>query len=233
MNWEYTKPTISRGTKHTAKVALVSAALMILPLGQAMPIAQDVITPGNFPDADLHTWSEKSFSGNTDYKIVDSDGLRVLQASTEGQASVLYKEESIDLASTPWLDWSWRIDRTYPEIDEQTRDGDDFPARLYVVAQIGFLPWESVAINYVWASNVPTGTVWPNPHTDKAVMIAVQSGDSHVGEWIHQRRNVAEDFANAFDIPIETLNGYAVMVDGDNSNQEATAWFGNIGFAAM
>lgn len=223
----------SRNAKRTIQVALMSAVLMIVPMTQAMPIAQGVTMPGEFPDTNLRTWNEKSFSGNTEYEIIDDDGLRVLKASTAGQASVLYKEKAIDLASTPWLDWSWRINRTYPDIDEQARAGDDFPARLYVVAQVGFLPWETVAVNYVWASNVPTGTIWRNPYSDKAVMIAVQSGDNHVGEWTRQRRNVMEDFAKAFDRPIKSLSGYAVMVDGDNSNQKATAWFGNIDFTAM
>ena len=64
-------------------------------------------------------------------------------------------------------------------------------------------------------------------------MIAVQSGDTHVGEWISQRRNVAEDFAAAFDQPISELSGFAVMVDGDNSDQTGTAWFGNIDFTGL
>ena len=215
-------------------VVLTPATLMQMSTANAMPPPPLLAAmPGEFPDATLGRWSEKSFSGNTRYEIVDEDGRRVLRGSTAGQASVLYKAQTIDLATTPWLGWSWRIDRTYSGIDEQARNGDDFPARLYVVAQVGFLPWETVAVNYVWASNVPTGTIWRNPYTDKAVMIAVQSGDMHVGQWISQRRNVAEDFAAAFDQPIKTLSGFAVMVDGDNSDQTATAWFGNIDFTSM
>ncbi len=211
-------------------IVLSLASLMLTSVAKANSPPSD---PGEFPDATLGLWSEKSFSGNTEYDLVDEEGRRVLRGSTAGQASVLYKEQTIDLAKTPWLDWSWRVDRTYSDINEQAPDGDDFPARLYVVAQVGFLPWETLAVNYVWASNVPTGTTWPNPYTDKAVMIAVQSGDTHVGEWISQRRNVAEDFAAAFDQPITELSGFAVMVDGDNSDQTATAWFGNIDFSDL
>ena len=216
----------------TAMPILLSLATLML-VGVAKANSTSTTTPGEFPDTTLGLWSEKSFSGNTRYELVDEEGRRVLRGSTAGQASVLYKEQTIDLDKTPWLDWSWRIDRTYSGIDEQARDGDDFPARLYVVAQIGFLPWETLAVNYVWASNVPTGTIWRNPYTDKAVMIAVQSGDTHVGEWISQRRNVAEDFAAAFDQPISELSGFAIMVDGDNSDQTATAWFGNIDFTGL
>ncbi|MFK7856944.1 MAG: DUF3047 domain-containing protein [Granulosicoccus sp.] len=186
---------------------------------------------GPFAIDSLADWSERSFKGKTDYQLVDDAGVQVLKGHTQGNASILYREQAVDLLKNPVINWSWKIDRTYRDIDEQAPEGDDFPARLYVVAQIGFLPWETVAINYVWASESAKGDSWTNPYTEKAKMIAVQSGDSHAGSWTHQSRNVAEDFQTYFDLDIKELSGFAVMVDGDNGMREATAWFGEIGFS--
>lgn len=186
---------------------------------------------GSFASNTLEGWSERSFSGETDYQLVEDNGLSVLKGHTQGKASILYREQKVDLIKNPVIRWSWKIDRTYMNIDEQARAGDDFPARLYVVAQVGFLPWETVAINYVWASEIAEGESWTNPFTDKAKMIAVQSGDAHVGSWTIQSRNVAEDFKTHFDMDIKELSGFAVMVDGDNGMREATAWFGEIEFS--
>ena len=183
-----------------------------------------------FSAGSLDGWQERSFAGHTEYRIVRKGGVDVLMGHTQSQASILYREEKIDLTSTPIINWSWKVDRTYPDINEKSPQGDDFPARLYVVAQTGFLPWETVAINYVWASQAKKGDSWRNPYTDKAVMIAVETGNDRVGDWTVHSRDVAQDFKDHFGKQIDELSGYAVMVDGDNAQREATGWFGKIEF---
>jgi len=223
--------------KHSRNTAIFPVTLMIATawlLGlvdatHAMSVTASKAT-GSFAAKSLDAWSERSFNGNTDYQLIEDNGLRVLKGHTQGKASILYREQMIDLTRNPMIHWSWKVDRTYMNIDEQAREGDDFPARLYVVAQVGFLPWETLAINYVWASQTAEGESWTNPHTSKAKMIAVQSGNTHVGSWTVQSRNVAEDFKTHFGMDIKKLSGFAVMVDGDNGGREATAWFGEIAF---
>ncbi len=187
---------------------------------------------GDFANASLKGWKERSFAGNTSYELVEEQGHRVLKAHTDGKASILYIEQNVNLKNTPVIEWSWKVDRTYEGINERSRQGDDFPARLYVVAKTGFLPWETLAINYVWSADAPLGDSWANPFTSKAQMVVVQTGNQHVGEWVQQQRNVAEDFKTYFDTDITDLSGYAVMVDGDNAKREANAWFGQIQFSA-
>lgn len=219
----------------TALGALLACiGLNIYLSGHANAMTQDHI--GNiaaFSTGSLDGWKERSFAGNTDYRIVRKRGVNVLKGHTQSQASILYREEKINLISTPIVNWSWKVDRTYSDIDEKSTQGDDFPARLYVVAKTGFLPWETLAINYVWASQAARGDAWRNPYTDKAVMIAIESGNDRVGEWTVHSRNVAQDFKDHFGIQIEELSGYAVMVDGDNAQREATGWFGKIAFTKL
>ena len=183
-----------------------------------------------FPDVSLGAWQEQSFVGHTEYELLAQDGKNVLKATANNSASVLYKKDAIDLTQTPWLNWSWKITSTYLGIDERTKSGDDFPARLYVTAKTGPLPWQTIAINYVWSSHMPLDSVWPNPYTDKSIMVSVQSGEQLAGQWVSQRRNIAQDFKRLFDIDVKSLSGYALMVDGDNSAQSSTAFFGNIDF---
>ncbi|MGQ7845091.1 DUF3047 domain-containing protein [Granulosicoccus sp. 3-233] len=210
-------------------------ASLIIPVGVMANVSTNLPGEppgGDFATADLAGWAERSFKGNTEYRLEEENGVQVLRGETQGQASILYREQKIDLESTPIVEWSWKVNGTYPGIDERSRNGDDFPARLYVVAKTGFLPWETVAINYVWSSQSALDEAWPNPFTDKAQMVVVQSGEEHVGNWVGQRRNVAEDFRQYFDLDVAMLSGYAVMVDGDNADREGTAWFGEIRFSA-
>jgi len=220
-------------------VIALAVGLMTLSLTTISAKAEDRLIPAPnsvivkaFPDESLDQWQEKSFVGNTQYEIQGENGISVLKATAINTASVLYRQESIDLINTPWLDWYWKIDSIYTDIDEATKSGDDFPARLYVTAKTGSLPWQTIAINYVWSSGQPKDTVWFNPYTKKSIMVAVQGGNTSVGQWVNQRRNVAEDFKKLFNIDVKKLSGYAVMVDGDNSSQSGTAYFGNIEFVA-
>ena len=211
------------------------AAVAIVVSGASLSQASSSIADqpgGAFSTNGLNGWSERSFEGNTRYELVDEGGVAVLKGHTRSKASVLYREEVVDLSKTPVISWSWKIDQTYSGIDEKSRAGDDFPARLYVVVKTGFLPWDTLAINYVWSSSVPVGETWANPFTGKAKMVAVQSGDADVGKWSLHSRNIVDDFKTLFDLDADELDGYAVMVDGDNSKQEGTAWFGEINFSS-
>lgn len=213
-------------------VCLLACCLLAWPaLSLSTPISTTPIdAPGSFPDATLRDWKERSFAGNTTYGLVEEDGVQVLRADSKSSASILYREREIDLRERPILEWSWKVAQVFPMIDERSKEGDDFPARIYVVAQTGWLPWETLAINYVWASSAMADDRWPNPFTEKAMMIAANTGAGGVDQWVRHRRDVRADFKAAFGKRIDKISGYAVMVDGDNSGQDATAWFGDLAF---
>ena len=216
-----------------AGIATVLLGSIALANGAAWASGDITETPqAPFNESTLEDWKERSFSGNSTYELVEKDGSQVLQGSTDGAASILYKEKTINLNETPVFNWSWKIQDIYENIEEQTRKGDDFPARLYVVAKTGLLPWQTLAINYVWSSNQAMGEIWPNPFTKKAKMVVVQTGKDNAGQWVSQSRNIADDFKELFGREVDKIDGYAVMVDGDNANKKGTAWFADIRFEA-
>lgn len=189
-----------------------------------------------FSEGDLSGWEEKSFKGNSQYEFVEvKDGeqlKKVLQASTQGQASGLFKKVKIDLNRTPYLNWSWRVNNLLNGNDERSKEGDDYPARIYVVVSGGVFFWNTKVINYVWSSNQPQGSEWPNAYTGSAKMIAVQAGEKNIGRWVNERRNVREDLRRLFGDDLQQIDAVAVMVDGDNTGQSATSFFGDIFFSS-
>lgn len=195
----------------------------------------------DFSADELQHWDERAFAGHTQYVSVTEDNRTALQATTEATASLLFRRQTVDLSSTPILEWSWKIssvlptkakvgDQTPGSRFERTKAGDDFPARIYVVYQPGILPTEARAINYVWSSHEPVGEHWRNPYQSSAQMIVVESGAERIGQWVTITRNVKEDFKRFFDIDTNTLHGFAVMVDGDNTGSSTTSWFDYLKF---
>lgn len=181
-------------------------------------------------DAPAATWQERSFKGHSTYSISYHDGVELIEASTQGQASVLYKREQVDLTDTDTIAWQWNVSTTYSNTRERTRDGDDFPARVYVVYQAGLSPLDTLTINYIWASSEPVGASWPNPFTDRARMVVLQSGGGKSGQWIKERRNIVDDFRQYFNTDVTQLSGYAVMIDGDNTGSSGRSAFSHLRF---
>ncbi len=185
---------------------------------------------GHFSAGDTAGWETKVFNKASSYRIVDLEGRRVLQADCNNAASAFYRRIKIDLAQTPILRWSWRVDGVYPGLDETQKKGDDYPARLYVVIDGGALIWRTKALNYVWASRKPAGSVWPNAYAKQAMMVGVRSGPD--GGWHEESRDLRRDFREVFGIDADHIDGVALMTDCDDAHGQGRAWYGDIRFTA-
>ncbi|MEN8170858.1 MAG: DUF3047 domain-containing protein [Pseudomonadota bacterium] len=202
--------------------------LLIFPLSAT---AGEVMV-GRFSTGDLRGWQEESFVGHTSYRIDEQGGVKRLHAKSNNAASVFYKRVNIDPDATPLLNWSWRVGDLFGNNDEQSRVGDDYPARIYVVFSGGpfFLPGH--AINYVWSSNQPVGTHWKSAYTGSSRMIAVNSGSEQLGQWVTLQRDVLADYRLLFGEEPGSIDTVAVMTDTDNTGRKARAWYGDIWFSA-
>ena len=195
--------------------------------------AVDRVDVGNFSSGMLDGWEEKVFKGKTHYQLVGDKLDKVLRADSQTGASGLVREIKIDLNTTPILNWSWRVNNHLQNLDERSKSGDDYAARIYVVVSGGFAFWKTRSLNYVWASKMPVGSDWPNAYAkDNVIMIAQQSGLAGVGEWHHQQRNIQADLKRYFGEEIDSIDAVAIMTDTDNSGQKAVAWYGNIFFTS-
>ena len=179
---------------------------------------------------DVSAWEEKVFSGKTVYEQVSIDGQAAVRATSRGTASGLFRKQRIDLEKTPILEWTWRVEGTLGDIDERTREGDDYRARVYVIRSDPVFFWRTRAVNYVWASTRTVGETWPNAYTENARHIAVRSGDKHAGGWMNERRNVRADFRALFGKEVRYVDAVAIMSDTDNSGGSALAYYGDITF---
>lgn len=181
----------------------------------------------------LDGWESKSFAGLTRYDLQPDGDTTVLKATSESAASGLGKKIKIDLTKTPFVNWRWKIDSRLEGIDETIKSGDDYAARLYLVKSGGAFIWKTKALNYVWSSNQQQDSIWPNAFKPKnAMMLAVRGAADATGQWVTEKRNVREDFKQAFGRDIESIDAVAIMTDTDNAGGSASAWYGEIYFTA-
>jgi len=184
----------------------------------------------HFQKSSLTDWKAKVFQGKTKYKLVKEDRRSSIRAVSQASASAFYKEQEIDIRETPYLTWSWKIDEAPDNNIEKIKAGDDFPARVYIIVKDGIFPWQTKAINYVWAMNEKEGSSWPNPFTSNVMMKAVSSGKAGLGEWKTYKVNVYDDLKLYFGKNFDEVNGIAIMTDMDNTGKSATAYYGEVTF---
>ncbi|MDX1610367.1 MAG: DUF3047 domain-containing protein [Halofilum sp. (in: g-proteobacteria)] len=204
--------------------------LLLAVLGPAA--AAEVRVVGDWPGDLDGPWQRRDFAGVTRYSAAEGERPAV-HAVAEASASALYRELEVDVTQTPWLQWSWRVDRL-PAIaaPETAKAGDDYGARVYVVREGFFGKLSANALNYVWSQQQPVGSRWPNAFTGRATMWSVQQGADTTGEWITHTRDVRADWRTAFGGELERIHGVAIMTDADNSDSRAEARYGRIRFCA-
>lgn len=210
--------------------AILGAALLAVTAATVAADAELVV--GRFSAGDLRDWQSRSFQGETRYALVEQDGRRALFADSRGTASGLYREIRVDLNRTPYLNWSWRVDRVLDGVDERTKAGDDYPARVYVVVSGGAAFWRTRSLVYVWSSHQPVGATWNNAFTSNVRVMALRSGTKDGGRRVSEKRDIRADFRRLFGEGIDRIDAVALMTDTDNSGQSATAWYGDLYFTA-
>lgn len=215
---------------HSSLPSILLACLACL--AQAAWADATRIEVGMFSRGDLAGWERKSFSAETDYRLMPLDGTLALQAISRHAASGLYRQLRVDLRQTPYLVWRWRVENTLDGIDEHRKPGDDYPARIYVVRTNRILFWRTIALNYVWSSTQPAGSDWPNAYSARAHMIATRGLGDAIGAWREERRNVREDFRRYLGEEVDEIDVIAIMTDTDNSGLAATAYYGDIHFSS-
>jgi Protein of unknown function (DUF3047) len=184
----------------------------------------------------------------TKYELVREDQQVVVKAVSDSSASGLTKEVRIDPKEFPIVQWRWKVENLLKHSDATRKDGDDYPARLYITfeydpAKVGFnkkikfnagrLLFGDIpigAINYVWETKAPVGAILDNAYTDFVKMIVVESGPQKVGIWAEESRNIYEDYKKAFGEEPPMINGVAIMSDTDNTKERVTAYYGDITF---
>lgn len=241
-----------------ASVSILAWAMLVSPSAHSLGWAQNPSTLeiGKFSDATMGAalpdgWKPLTFTKipkQTQYELVKDGDRLVVKAVSEASASGLTKQVKIDPKEFPIVRWQWKVENLLQTSDVTRKDGDDYPARLYITFEydpdkvsvgkklkykagrmlFGDIPIG--AINYVWERKAPVDAIIDNAYTDFVKMVVVESGPQKVGTWTDEERNIYEDYKKAFGEEPPMINGVAIMSDTDNTKERATAYYGDITF---
>ncbi|MFQ5728876.1 MAG: DUF3047 domain-containing protein [Waddliaceae bacterium] len=184
---------------------------------------------------------------HTIYRLVEEAGRPTIQAESDRSASGIIRPFDLDPKVFQTLSWCWKVKGTISKGDASKKAGDDYAARIYVTFKFdpdkasffevakfktyklfyGEYPPKG-ALNYIWANRMKKGGSVPNAYTDRAMMIAVESGEEKVGKWVCEERNLYEDYEKLFGESPPNISGVAIMTDTDNTGESASAAYADL-----
>ena len=189
----------------------------------------------NFTENEIQSLEVRKVRGadnKTEYLLGSNENGNYLKAVADNAASGLGKKVAIDLNSTPFINITWKIEKDLKGINEKSKKGHDFAARVFVIKKTGATALSNRAINYVFSSNENVGDNWPSPYTKKSIDNVLSTTNENLNEWVTVKANVKEDFKKFHDLDLNELDGVAIMADTDNSKKKSISYYQNIYFSA-
>jgi hypothetical protein len=238
-----TEPCRRRGGKTwPAILCTVLLPLLFMPLAAAT--AETVFLDERF--ASLERWQPLTFpkiERHSTYTVTRCETGTCLLMESNNAASALVLKQPFNVYEFPRLSWRWKVSNVYRKGDSGTREGDDYPARLYVMfaydpdraslgkklqyklakSIYGQYPPDS-SISYIWDNQVSGKPFIVNAYTSEARMIPVSAGSGSINTWQEYTVDIVRDYRMAFGEDPPPMASLAVMIDSDNTREAARAW---------
>tara|TARA_B100000073_G_scaffold331603_1_gene321191 strand:- start:717 stop:1367 length:651 start_codon:yes stop_codon:yes gene_type:complete len=189
----------------------------------------------DFTEEEFKTLEVRKVRGadaKTSYSLGKNKNGNYLKALADNSASGLGKEIKIDLNKTPYLNITWKVEKDLKGINEKSKKGHDYAARVFVVKKTGATPLSNRAMNYVFSSNEDINTSHPSPYTKKSIDYVLSSTKEQLNEWVTVKINVKDHFKKFHNLELDKINGVAIMADTDNSGLISISYYQNIYFSS-
>jgi len=190
----------------------------------------------------LENWEPLIFEKieeHSSYEIKDS----VLVAKSNNSASGIKFKISYDIYKYPVLKFKWKTNNVYKKGDAITKEGDDYPIRIYVMFEYdpdnvsffeavkydfaktiyGEYPPHS-SINYIWSNKAQKDKYITSAYTDRAKMAILNSGVEKLNTWQEHTVNVLENYKKAFGKEPPAKVTLAIMSDSDNTGESSLSY---------
>jgi hypothetical protein len=169
-------------------------------------------------------WELSVKTGEADLQLVQDEGKQALRMLSNQASFSLQKKFQISLQATPFLVWGWKATELPKGGDFRRSSTDDQAAQLIIAFS------SSRFLSYIWDSTAPKGTIAsaPAPLFKKIFAVVMQSGMQSLGTWITERRNLVDDYKQAYDEEPEVIEGVRIQINSQHTQSRAESYWHSI-----
>lgn len=232
------------GTRHTMFAHMLAFLMLALLSPAAGAQEKAVLFHEDFNNLD--NWEPLTFpkiKNHTIYTIERVGARHYLKAESNASASAIVYKDSFNVYDYPRSRWRWKVSNVYGKGDPRTREGDDYPIRVYVLFEYdpgtagpferlkygllkklyGEYPPHS-SLSYVWANREDPETIVTSPYTSRAKMVFLEKGAKKVRTWQDEEVDIPADYQKAFGVKPPPRARIAVMNDSDDTGESSTSY---------
>ena len=180
----------------------------------------------DFSDEGMKLLKKRGFGKKTNYSNGKDDKGWYLKAEADGTATGLGMEIDKELLNEmPFLNITFKIEKDFTKIDQKTKDGHDWAARIMVGngKKIG-----AKLVSLAHSSFLEEGFLQQSPWTKGSRDYVISNDKS--GEWHTRKVNVKELLEKTHGISF--TNFIAIFSDSNNSKQKIIAYYRDIYFSS-
>jgi hypothetical protein len=173
-------------------------------------------------------WELSVNKGEPDLQLVQDEGKQALRMRSDKASFSLQKKIQISLQASPFLVWDWKVTEL-PKGGDFRRSGSDDQAAQLIIAFSS-----SRFLSYIWDSTAPKGTIAEAsaPVLKKIFAVVMQSGTQGLGTWITERRNLIDDYKQAYGEAPEVIEGVRIQINSQHTQSRAESYWHSIAVTA-
>ncbi|MGH7182820.1 MAG: DUF3047 domain-containing protein, partial [Nitrospiraceae bacterium] len=188
----------------------------------------------NQSQAPPHGWELETHHGAAALTTVREDIGTALKLHADESSFSIQKYIEVDLRSTPWLVWQWKVTAVPEQGDFTKTERDDQCAQLILAFSKSV--WEmQKAVSYIWGSTAPVGTMGDTAAGKLLPLlnlkaVVVRSGKQDMDKWITESRNVFEDYKQLYGKEPERVVGVRIQINSQHTKTQAESIWGRASF---
>lgn len=214
-----------------------SAWWMIKPSGfdTANPLVSDgtpiSLLNGFDPERLTEGWVHRTFMtvSAADYQMVQEDGAPALRCTTDNTASILARDTQIAVGDLPYLSWQWKVTQPIEsDVDEATKEGDDHPARFFLV--FSNEAQDRTAMEIIWSNR----TYQPGDYKiiGDFYHYVANGLPENSGTWHSETVDLQQIYSDIGGTGVPTLQTLGFFCDSDNTGTQSEAFFREVTLSA-
>ena len=175
-----------------------------------------------------------------DWELHEKEGIPIIKLEKEEDAYVLHlisekssfgltKKIIIDIKEYPYINFRWKVIELPKDGDFRKKETDDQAAQVYIA--FGTFSPTAKIVGYLWENKVPQLTSGVSSAWSKIRIIVLQSGAEKTGQWIHEKRNIYNDYKALFEKEPTNAKLISLYINSQHTKSRAESYFGDIFFS--